>query len=283
MKSGMIFVPVLLLVSVTLAGSAQQTDWAGGPGVPGPVTDWGNTFDVGSDLDWDTTPGQLSLVINKNEIYIALGYSNPVIIGVMKDFHNDSFHEPIKPSALWYANWNGTINIRINGQDIPRCLQAIQQVWDELSPNFPFEYQFLDQTYNDLYRSEEVLHQIFTSFASMAIFIACLGLLGLISYSAQQRIKEIGIRKVMGSSTGNIIGLISKQYLLWVIIANAVALPLAALAMGDWLNHFAYRTVLTPSPFFWAGLSTLGIALFTVIWQAIRAAFTNPVNALKYE
>lgn len=217
------------------------------------------------------------------EVKEYLGWGNPVIIGVMKDFHNDSFHQTIEPSALWYANWNGTINIRISGQNIPQTLQSIQQVWDELSPNFPFDYTFLDQTYNDLYRSEDVLHRIFTSFASMAIFIACLGLLGLISYSAQQRTKEIGIRKVMGASTQGIIGLVSRQYILWVVIANAIALPLAACAMSGWLNHFAYRTTLTPGPFLWAGSSVLGIALFIVGWQAFGAARSNPAEALRYE
>ena len=217
------------------------------------------------------------------EVKDYLGWGNPVILGVMKDFHNDSFHQTIEPSALWYANWNGTINIRISGQNIPQTLHAIQQVWDELSPNFPFDYVFLDQTYNDLYRSEDVLHRIFTSFASMAIFIACLGLLGLISYSARQRTKEIGIRKVMGASTQGIIGLVSRQYILWVLIANAIALPLAAWAMSGWLNHFAYRTTLKAAPFLWAGFGVLGMALFIVGWQAFGAALSNPVEALRHE
>ena len=217
------------------------------------------------------------------EVKDFLGYFNPVIIGVMKDFHNDSFREPIQPSALWYADWNGTINIRLNEQAIPQSIRAIQKVWDELSPNFPLEYTFLDQTYNDLYHSEDVLHRIFQSFATMAIFIACLGLLGLISYSARQRTKEIGIRKVMGASTQGIIELVSKEYILWVLIANVISLPLAALAMANWLNNFAYQTALTPSPFLWAGLSVISIALLTVIWQAWAAARANPVEALRYE
>ena len=251
----------------------------------------------GRDFSWEIASDEYhALIVNETfvktfnlkepigqEVKDYLGWGNPVIIGVMKDFHNDSFHQAIEPSTLWYANWNGTINIRTSGQNISQTLQTIQKVWDELSPNFPFDYAFLDQTYNDLYRSEDVLHRIFTSFASMAIFIACLGLLGLISYSARQRTKEIGIRKVMGASTQGIIGLVSRQYILWVAIANVIALPLAAWAMSGWLNHFAYRTTLKSGPFLWAGFGVLGMALFIVGWQAFRTALSNPVEALRYE
>lgn len=251
----------------------------------------------GRDFSWEISGDEYKALI-VNETFVKtfnlkeplgqvvkdyLGRGDPVIIGVMKDFHNDSFHQTIEPSALWYANWNGTINIRISGQNISQTLQTIQKVWEEMSPNFPFEYAFLDQTYNDLYRSEDVLQRIFTSFAAMAIFIACLGLLGLISYSARQRTKEIGIRKVMGASTRGIVALMSRQYILWVVIANAIALPLAAWAMSGWLNHFAYQTTLGAGPFLWAGFGVLGMALFVVGWQALAAALSNPVDALRYE
>jgi putative ABC transport system permease protein len=217
------------------------------------------------------------------EIKNFLGRVNPVIIGVMKDFHNDSFREPIAPSALWYANWNSTINIRINRGNIAGSLKSITQVWNELSPESPFEYQFLDETYGKLYQAETVLQRIITSFASMAVFIACLGLLGLVSYSAQQRTKEIGIRKVLGASTQGLIGLVTREYLVWVLIANAVALPLAAWTMLGWLKNFAYRTPMTAAPFLWAGCSAFLIAVLTVSRQAVKTASADPVKALKYE
>ena len=117
----------------------------------------------------------------------------------------------------------------------------------------------------------------------MAVFIACLGLLGLVSYSAQQRTKEIGIRKVLGASTQGLIGLVTREYLVWVLIANAVALPLAAWAMLGWLKNFAYRTPMTAAPFLWAGCSAFIIAVLTVSRQAVKTASADPVKALKYE
>jgi len=216
------------------------------------------------------------------EVRGFLGYT-PVIVGVMKDFHNDSFYEPIQPSALIYANWNSTINIRVNGENMAQSLKAIEKVWNEISTEFPLEYQFLDETYGKLYQSEEILVRILTSFASMAILIACLGLFGLISYSAQQRTKEIGIRKVLGASAQGLMGLVAREYLLWVTIANAISLPLAAWAMLKWMNNFAYQAPLTAAPFILAGASALVIALVTVSWQAIRSANANPLKALKYE
>jgi putative ABC transport system permease protein len=217
------------------------------------------------------------------EIKNFLGRVNPVIIGMMKDFHNDAFREPIAPSALWWANWNSTINIRINGGNIAGSLKSIEQFWNELSPEFPFEYQFLDETYGKLYQAETVLQRIITSFASMAVFIACLGLLGLVSYSAQQRTKEIGIRKILGASVPGIVILLGREFLKWVLLANLIAWPIGYFVMNKWLENFAYRTRLSVEIFLLSSLVALVIAAITVGFQTLKSAAANPVVSLRYE
>ena len=207
----------------------------------------------------------------------------PQIIGIVKDFYYDSFHHKLEPSALWYADWNSNINIKISDQNQSETIKYIENIWNELSPQTPFEYEFLDANYDKLYKTEEEIKQIITMFSFVSIFITCLGLFGLISYSAVRRTKEIGIRKVLGASTTNLIESLTKDYFKWILIAAFIACPVSYYAMNKWLDNFAYRINLTIWPFLLSGLLALLIALLTVSWQAIRSAVANPINALRYE
>ena len=205
------------------------------------------------------------------------------IIGVAKDFFYDSFHQTMKPSALVYVDWNSHIHIKINNQNTAQSLKYIEDLWNELSPQTPFEYEFLDETYGQLYKSEENLQKIFTTFSVIAIIIACLGLLGLVLNSTQQRVKEISIRKINGARISDILIMLNKKFIKWIVIAFVIACPIAWYAMHEWLNNFAYKTELSLWIFAIAGLLALFIALITVSWQTYRAATKNPVLGLRDE
>ncbi len=214
---------------------------------------------------------------------ITLSNIKVKIIGVAKDFFYDSFRQTLKPSALWYADWNSHIHIRINNQNTAQSLKYIEDLWNELSPQTPFEYEFLDHTYGQLYKSEENLQKIFATFSVIAIIIACLGLFGLALNSTQQRVKEISIRKINGAKTPNILIMLNKYFIKWVVIAFAIACPIAWYAMSEWLNNFAYKTELSLWIFVVAGILAFGIALFTVSFLGWKAASRNPVEGLRYE
>jgi len=205
------------------------------------------------------------------------------IIGIMKDFHYNSFHHSLKPSALWYSDWNARIHFKLNSQNRSETIQYIEKIWNKMSPQNPFEYQFLDETYNKLYQNEEKLHSIISTFALIAIMIAFLGLFGLVSYHAQQRAKEFGIRKVLGASTTSLINLLSQDYIRWVILGSLISFPIAYLFIQKWLQNFAYRTPLSFFPFLTASLAMLIVALITVFWGTIQTAKHDPVEVLKYE
>ena len=205
------------------------------------------------------------------------------IIGVMKDFNYTSLHKKIEPTAMVYANWNGEINIQINNRNIPKTIQYLGSTWNKFSPDKPFEYEFLDETYDKLYKSDEQFKSIINSFSVIAIFIACLGLLGLVSLSINRRIKEIGIRKILGASINSIVFTITGEFLKLIALANIIAWPLAWYAMSNWLQDFAYHTELSWWIFTAAGGLSFIIALTTVSLQAIKAATANPVESLRYE
>lgn len=205
------------------------------------------------------------------------------IIGVVKDFNYDSFHQKLKPSALWYADWNSHIHIKINNQNTEQSLKYIEDLWNELSPQTPFEYEFLDETYGQLYKSEENLQKIFTTFSVIAIIIACLGLFGVALNSTQQRVKEISIRKINGAKISDILIMLNKKFIKWIVIAFVIACPIAWYAMSEWLNNFAYKTELSLWIFAIAGILALGIALLTVSFVSWKAASRNPVEGLRYE
>ncbi|WP_372648578.1 ABC transporter permease [Draconibacterium sp.] len=206
-----------------------------------------------------------------------------IIIGVVKDFYISSLHQEIQPSLLSNMPWNVCVNIKISESDIQNTIATIERTWKEFLPDVPFEYHFLDENFDDLYKAEVELSLLIRVFSILAVFIACLGLFGLISYSSVQRKKEIGVRKINGAKVIEVITLLNRDFIKWVAIAFVVACPIAWYAMHKWLENFAYKTTLSWWIFALAGVLALGIALLTVSWQSWRAATRNPVEALRYE
>ncbi|MCD4796157.1 MAG: ABC transporter permease [Candidatus Cloacimonetes bacterium] len=206
------------------------------------------------------------------------------VIGVVKDFHYNSLHNKIDPIVILLSDRPlRNISLRIRQENIEKTLKYIEEKWNEFCPTFPFDYIFLDESLNEQYIAEQKIGRVFTYFSIMCIFIACLGLFGLASYTAEQRTKEISIRKVMGASVLNIVFILSKEFSLWVILANIIAWPLAYLALKKWLENFAYSVDLSFFAFLGAGVLALIIALITINFRSIKAALTNPAEALKYE
>jgi putative ABC transport system permease protein len=208
------------------------------------------------------------------------------IVGVVRDFHIESLHNKISPLLIESEpSRYRFILIKIWPESLPEKLSFIKEKWKEIDPTATFDYWFLDESesFSWHYQSEQRLSKIFSYFALLAIFIACLGLFGLANFTAEQRTKEIGIRKAMGASISSIIMLLLKQFAKWVLIANIIAWPIAYFAMNRWLQNFAYRINIGLSAFILAGLIILVIASLTVSYQAIKAARGNPVDALRYE
>ncbi len=206
------------------------------------------------------------------------------VIGVVKDFHFKSLHQKIEPLVLdLKTEWSMTAAIRLAPGDFRNALDFMGTQWRLFEPEQPFGYGFLDSSLDRLYRAEKRLGRLFSSFTLLAIFVASLGLFGLAAFSAEQRTKEIGVRKVLGASVAGIVGLLSKDFIKLVLLANVIAWPLAWYAMNKWLQDFAYRVDIDWSVFALAGGIALCIALLTVSTQAIKAALANPVEALRYE
>jgi ABC-type antimicrobial peptide transport system permease subunit len=207
-----------------------------------------------------------------------------MIIGVVKNFHHNSLHNPIDPLVLQFApSESQTIFIRIKSSDVISAIDTIRDSWKEVEPDYPMEYNFFDQTIENQYRSEMQVGRLFNGFAVFAILITCLGLLGLSSFMAEQRTKEIGIRKVMGASVPRVVQLLCREFILLILIANVIALPIVTISLNRWLQNFAYRIDMNVSVFLISTCLVLGIALLTVGFQSIRAAIANPVDALRYE
>ena len=206
------------------------------------------------------------------------------VIGVIQDFHHRSTHHMIGPSINMFSPDNARrITLKLNTKEVTRSMAQIEEKWNTVAPGHPFDYFFMDDYYDGLYRSEERLGGIFRAFTLFAVIIGCLGLFGLASFAAEQRTKEIGIRKVLGSSSGGIVLLLCREFVLLVTIANVFAWPAAFLMMRKWLQSFPYRTDVHLATFFLAGAAAMAIALITVSYRAFKAARTNPVEALKYE
>ena len=205
------------------------------------------------------------------------------VIGLVKDYHNRSLHHGIAPMILQNSTSVQHIAVRLAPGDLKVQLAALESVWKQFLPTRPFVYQFLNKRLDAYYRSEMMLQKVCGVFATLSIFISCLGMLGLIAFATQQRTKEIGIRKVLGASEGNIILLLTRNFLWLTVIANIIGWPVAYYLMSSWLNDFAYRIDLEPLMFIATGLLTLGIVLLTVGGQAWRAASANPVDALRDE
>jgi putative ABC transport system permease protein len=242
-----------------------------------------------------------SFVINESSV-TALGWKDPQdalgkdfkygritghIIGVISDFHFESMHQPIvplvllllPPSQVYYNNFS----IKLGGNNIPASMTYLGNIYKKYFPETPLDYTFLDENFDKLYQSEQRQATLFTAFACIAIFIACLGLFGLSAFAISQRIKEIGVRKVLGANINSIVGLLSKDFLRLVGIAAVLAFPVAWYGMNNWLKDFAYRINIEWWVFVLAGLLAAVIAFVTVSFQAIKAAMTNPVKSLRTE
>jgi len=213
------------------------------------------------------------------------------VIGVVKNFHANSLRQKIQPVIIWLITDDLQfryrerlrIFVRIKSQDYRQTVDKISNVWNEFSPDDPIQFSFVDDQLNQLYQAEENLIILFGYFTFITIFIACLGLFGLAAFTAEQRTKEIGIRKVLGSSVLQIVALLSKDFTRLLIISFLIASPISYFFMNDWLQNFAYRTSIDFWIFVASGTLALLVALITVSLQTIKLATSNPVNALKYE
>lgn len=205
------------------------------------------------------------------------------VIGVMKDFNFNSLRRKVTPMVLFLGTDKGSVAVRFKATDVSSLVATVEKEWKAVVPNQPFAYSFMDEDFNNIYQREQRVVKIAIGFSVLAILIACLGLFGLVTYAAEQRTKEIGIRKVLGASAANIVNMLSKDFLKPVLIAMVIAFPLAWWSMNKWLQDFAYRTTLDWTVFLLAGLCAAGIALLTVSFQAIKAALANPVKNLRTE
>jgi putative ABC transport system permease protein len=224
---------------------------------------------VGKQFQW-ATDGDTAYYVN--------------IVGVMKDFHFTSLRNEIKPFGfVIYQNWQNNFVVKLAPQDIPATLSKMETLWSRFSSERTFEYVFLDETFARLYVSEARFQKVFISLVVLGIIIACLGLFALATFAAERRIKEIGIRKVLGASVPNLVALLSKDFLILVVIALFIAVPLSWWAMNKWLDDFAYRVNISGWVFVVAAIIALMIAFLTISSQAIKAALANPVNNLRTE
>jgi putative ABC transport system permease protein len=253
---------------------------------------------AGRDFDLATYPtDSTGILVNETAVKL-MGYKDPIgrfiyagnykarIVGVVKDFHFQSLHEKIMPLVLEPGRNNAmfsSIIVRTKPGQTVQALSGLEGLCKKLNPAFPFDYKFSDAEYENLYKSEAVTGRLSVIFAVLAIFISCLGLLGLSMFTAQQRVREIGIRKILGASAGSLFGLLSKNCLVLVGIAFLIGAPLGYWAMHVWLAGFAYRTDIPWWMFAAAGAAALAVALLTVCWQTVRAARANPVNSLRPE
>ncbi len=217
--------------------------------------------------------------INKDFGY---GGTTGKLIGIVKDFHFESLHQEIVP-LVFYIGGPNVISVKIAGADMKQGIEHLEKTWKEFLPKRPFSYTFLTDSYQRLYEDEQKQGQLFTIFSGLAIFIACLGLFGLATFNTLQRVKEIGIRKVLGASIPSILTLLSKEIVILIIVANLIAWPLAWYFMNEWLDSFAYHIDMNVAIYFLAATLAIILALITVSIQTIRAAMTNPSNTLRYE
>lgn len=224
---------------------------------------------VGQQLEWDDENGRVYVV---------------TVVGVVRDFHFSSFHQEIKPFGFILEVNNGsTFFVKVDPRNIGVTLKTIEKVWLERTPNRPFDYSFQDEQMAKLHIAEERFQRLFSWFTFLAIVIACLGLFGLVTATAESKTKEIGIRKVLGSSVAEIVGLLSKQFIKLVIVAMVIAMPLSWFVSSYWLQGFAYRIDIGWKVLTAAGVAILLIAILTVCFQSIKAALANPVNSLRSE
>ena len=214
----------------------------------------------------------------------TLWQTKGTIIGVVKDFHHTSMKMKIEPSVFFHhPTWFWLVYVKTNGKDNAGAIAAAEKLWKQYNAAYPFEYQFLDSSFDAMYKTEQRTGKLFTAFSVVAIFISCLGLFGLATFTAQQRVKEIGIRKVMGASVDEIVTLLSMDFLKLIVVSLLIAIPTSYFGMQNWLNDFAYRIPIDWTVFVVAGTLSLLIAVITISFQTIKAAMGNPVESLRTE
>lgn len=214
---------------------------------------------------------------------LKLQETEGTIIGVVKDFNTASLKERIEPTVIYYEPNGYLLYVKTTGRNAAKAIAAANRLWNQYNPGFPFEYNFMDEEYGNLYKTELRTGVLFNMFSAIAIIISCLGLLGLATYTAQVMTKEIGIRKVLGASVSSIVALVSKDFLKLVLLSMAIGSPIAWWAMNKWLQSFVYRIDINWVIFLLAGLMSIGIALITISFQSIKAAIANPVKSLRSE
>lgn len=267
--------------------------------------DYINTLDLdllaGRDFDPTISTDSSAIIINESalkemqlspeevlgkRIFNGIGEESTnayTVVGVIKNFHFESMRQVIRPLSLQLAPSNDRLIVKLKSGNFESAIAQIQQLWDVQSPGIGLDYQFMDDSFNEVYQNEQRLGKIFIIFTALSIFIACLGLFGLAAFNAQKRIKEIGIRKVLGASVSQITFRLSFDFLKLVAIAIIVALPLGWLAMNRWLEDFTYRTDIGLGVLLIAAVVAIAIALFTISYQSIKAAIVNPVKSLRTE
>jgi len=253
-------------------------------------------FVAGRDFSKDFATDSVGYILNEAALK-KIGYKDPIgrrltfwdkkgkIVGILKDFHFNSLHTPILPLVIRLReeeSW-GEAMVRTKAGQTKQALAGLEQLCKQLNPKFPFSYRFADEEYQKLYKSESIVQRLSNCFACLAICISCLGLLGLAMFTAEQRTKEFGIRKVLGARAGTLFGLLSREFLLLVLVAFLLASPLAWWAMHTWLQNFAYHIAVRWWVFLLAGGAALLIALLTVSFQAMKVAVANPVKSLRAE
>jgi putative ABC transport system permease protein len=247
----------------------------------------------------DSLKSDLGSAILNEAAVKAFGLENPLdavfknegkinkIVGVVKDFNFQSFHARIKPLVIFCAEDHlFCVNVKLAAgsfDEVSRIIKRIEETWNEVSPNYPFEFKFIDETVANLYKSEILLEKIFRLGSFFAIFISCLGLFGLVLSSTEERKKEIGIRKVYGAKINEVLLILNWDFIKWIVAAFIIACPVAWYLMDRWLENFAYKAALSWWIFAFAGLMALSIGLLTVSWQSWKVATKNPVEALRYE
>ena len=260
--------------------------------------DFIKTFNIemidGRNFSREMATDSAAIILNEEAIR-QMGLENPVdkkvtwddpltIIGVVKDFHFKSVHEKIEPLVIKVvANYYNRVYLKLNAGDLTGAVGSVKDVYKKFSPDRPFDYTFLNEDFDKLYRAEQRTGTIFNYFAWIAIFISCLGLFGLVMFTIEQRVKEIGIRKVLGASVSNLFSLISSDFIRLIIISNVIAIPVAWYAMNQWLDSFAYRINIHWATFAVAAVASILIAWLTMSYQSIKAAVANPVNSLRNE
>jgi putative ABC transport system permease protein len=248
----------------------------------------------GRDFSRDYPTDSVGYILNETALRMT-GYKDAVgrrfsffgqqghIIGVVKDFHLRSLHDPIEPLILYLGettDW-GNVLVKTEPGKTREALAAMEGIFRTMEPKFPFRYSFADEEYQKLYDNERTVSRLSDSFSFLAIFISCLGLLGLTMFTAEQRMKEIGVRKVIGASVMDIVLMLSKDIVGLVLLASAIAIPLAWIGMNSWLDNYAYRIAITIWIFLAAVVMAVIVALGTISYQAIKAARANPVKSLQ--